>query len=291
MKIVDTHVHLWNLEELRLPWLEHEGDILNRSYGLNDYKQACGRYNIEKAVYIEVDADIRDKIKENESAMVLCKAADNIINGIVISADLTDNNCRQYLEKYLIPGVKGVRHVLHVPSSAPGACLSDIFIKNVRYIGKIGMLFEGCVRNEELEDLYILAKMCPDTTIILDHMGIVDPDKISNKNASAANLAYTEKWIKNLELLASQSNVFCKISGLNPNGSWSAELLKPAVKAAIEAFGEDRIMYASNFPVCNISTGIEKWIKALIEITNDEGPIFQEKLFSGNAERIYSLNS
>ena len=81
----------------------------------------------------------------------------------------------------------------------------------------------------------------------------------------------------------------CKISGLNPKGEWSAETLKPAVDIALDYFGEDRVMFASNYPVCNIATGLSPWIEALMKITEERGSEFQNKLFRENAKRIYGL--
>jgi len=179
--------------------------------------------------------------------------------------------------------------VLHVPEALPGTCLGQLFVENVRYLGKKGLVFEGCVRNAELGDLYETAKACPDTTIVLNHMGIVDPDIISVQTPSEEEQQYKERWILNIRKLASLSNVVCKISGLNPKGEWSAETLKPAVDIALDYFGEDRVMFASNYPVCNIATGLSPWIEALMKITEGRGSEFQNKLFRENAKRIYGL--
>lgn len=292
MRIIDTHLHIWNKEEFSLPWLDGEGEVLNRTYSLEDYKNALEPdkgYEVEAAVYVEVDCARRDKEKENLFIAGCCANPGQMFAGACISGYLNEEGFKGYIDKYASEYVKGVRQVLHVPEALPGTCLGQLFVENVRYLGKKGLVFEGCVRNAELGDLYETAKACPDTTIVLNHMGIVDPDIISVQTPSEEEQQYKERWILNIRKLASLSNVVCKISGLNPKGEWSAETLKPAVDIALDYFGEDRVMFASNYPVCNIATGLSPWIEALMKITEERGSEFQNKLFRENAKRIYGL--
>jgi predicted TIM-barrel fold metal-dependent hydrolase len=292
MKIIDTHLHIWNKDELSLPWLLGEGDILNRNYSIKDYTdsvRAGEGFEVTGAIYVEVDAARDHKHKENEWILNQCKVPDNLFLGASISGYLDEEGFKEYLDSFHSSYIKGVRQVLHVPSALPGTCLGERFLENVRYLGQKGMVFEGCVRNGELPDLYQLAKACPDTTIVLNHMGIVDPDIISREQPSEEEKAYKEAWIRNIKNLASLPNVVCKISGLNPAGVWDVDTLRPAVEVALEHFGEDRIMYASNYPVCNVATGMAPWTDTLIQITESRGTGFQNKLFYENAMRVYRL--
>ncbi len=267
--------------------------MLNRTYTLEDYKNALGAdpgYEVEAAVYVEVDCAKTDKDRENAFIIGCCGDGDSLFQGAVLSGRLDGEGFKEYMGRYLgNPWVKGVRQVLHVPEALPGTCLGKAFQENVRWLGEQGLLYEGCVRNQELGDLYEMAKACPGTTVVLNHMGIVDPDIISRENPSPEEAAYKRSWIENIRKMASLPNVVCKISGLNPAGAWTDETLRPAVDAALDAFGQDRVMYASNFPVCNIATGMAPWIGALMRITQSRGEAFQRKLFSENARRIYKL--
>lgn len=292
MKIIDTHLHIWNLAQLSLPWLDGEGPVLNRTYTLADYREALDgspQYQVEGAVYVEVDCAESDKDRENAFIIGCCGDEESLFQGAILSGRLDKEGFREYLERYPSPFVKGVRQVLHVPEALPGTCLGQQFIENVQWLGQKGLIFEGCVRNPELGDLYETAAACPGTTIVLNHMGIVDPDIICAVNPTKEARMYRERWITNLEKLASLPNVVCKVSGLNPAGAWDDETLRPAVDIALDCFGEDRVMYASNFPVCNIATGMAPWIGALDRITRRRGEGFQKKLFSENARRIYGL--
>ncbi|MCP1225830.1 amidohydrolase [Sebaldella sp. S0638] len=293
IKIVDTHLHIWDRNHLNLPWLDGDTSVLSKNYSLIDYQNSLHGdklYNVEKAVYIEVDVLDNQKEKENEFIIDLCRNKDTLLKAAVISGDLTKESFDDYIGKYKnIDCIKGVRHVLHVPSSKPKTCLSNTFLKNVKLLGELGLVFEGCIRAEELDDLYTLARECSNTSIILNHMGIVNPDIISSANPTDEETEYKEVWIKNLKDLASLPNVACKISGLNPSDGQDIETLRIPVNTALDIFGENNVMFASNYPVCNISTKLDPWIKAVIEITKDRTKEFVNKLFYENANRIYKL--
>lgn len=267
--------------------------MLNRTYTLEDYRQALGadpEYEVEAAVYVEVDCAKTDKDRENAFIIGCCGDEESLFRGAILSGYLHEDGFKEYMSRYLGTAcVKGVRQVLHVPEALPGTCLGQAFEENVRWLGEQGLVYEGCVRNQELGDLYEMAAVCPGTTVVLDHMGIVDPDIISRENPTAQEKAYKAAWVENINRLASLPNVVCKISGLNPAGAWTDGTLRPAVDIALDAFGEDRVMYASNFPVCNVATGMAPWVGALLRITEGRGEAFRRKLFSENARRIYKL--
>ena len=172
MRIIDTHLHIRNKEEFSLPWLDGEGEVLNRTYSLEDYKNALEPdkgYEVEAAVYVEVDCARRDKEKENLFIAGCCANPGQMFAGACISGYLNEEGFKGYIDKYASEYVKGVRQVLHVPEALPGTCLGQLFVENVRYLGKKGLVFEGCVRNAELGDLYETAKACPDTTIAVSY--------------------------------------------------------------------------------------------------------------------------
>ena len=91
-RIVDTHVHLWDLERLRLPWIE-KGTPLARSYLIKDYQTAVQGLNVVKGVYMEVDVDARDLVAEAEFVLDLCRQGKSplvaaVIGGFLGSAPL-----------------------------------------------------------------------------------------------------------------------------------------------------------------------------------------------------------
>lgn len=294
MNIIDTHVHIWDLDAYRLPWLDSEGSVLKRTWAAADYAREIGKgagaYEVEQAVYIEVDMAPEERPRENEMVCRLVQDPDSVFGGSCISGDLTSADFPTYIDAWAEHSeIRGVRQVLHVPSAAPGTCLSELFIKNVQHLGDRGLVFEGCVRCPELGDLETVARACPDTTIVLDHMGIVDADIMARTNPTEDERAYQDAWKNNMRALGSLPNVVCKVSGLNPMGTWNVDSLARAVDVALESFDADKVMFASNFPVLNVAMTFDEWVRALLEITDGMDARDRDALFAENARRVYRL--
>ena len=293
MKIIDTHLHVWKLETMSLPWLEGMPSVWNRTYTEDDYKAAMKEkpvYQVAGAVYMEVDAAPHEKEKEFCFLKEQTDDRDSLIKGGIISGNLESEEFPLYMIRHDHPAVKGVRHVLHVDSSLPGTCLKQNFVRNIQELGNRGLVFEACMRIEELGDLYQLAVQCPRTNIILNHMGNVDAKTIYMADKDPNAKVYREKWLAELRKLASLKNVVCKVSGLNPSGTWDIDTLRPAIDSVLDIFGEDHVMYGGNFPVCNVSMTVGRWIEVLDQITLDRSEVFRQKLFYENAERIYKIS-
>ncbi|MCI1915031.1 MAG: amidohydrolase family protein [Bifidobacteriaceae bacterium] len=293
MNIVDTHVHVWDLGHEHLPWLDGEGPVLKRNWSPRDYMRELRHdhgYKVEQAIYIEVDRAHEERPAENHKAIKLVDAAETPFAGACIAGTLTSPDFSRYIEEWdQWTQIKGVRQVLHVPSSPPHACLTETFMKNVRLLGQKELVYEACLRCEELADLVMVAKECPGTTIVLDHMGIVDADIVGVEHPVAEELTYREAWRHNMRELGALPNVVCKISGLNPQREWSTDSLARAVDVALESFPADRVMFASNFPVLHVSMSLDTWITSMLTITEGLDSKDKNALFSGNARRVYKL--
>src|SRR5262245_9241786 len=119
-RIVDTHVHLWDLNRLRLPWIE-KGTPLARSYLAKDYQTAIQGLNVVKGVYMEVDVDARDLVTEAEFVLELCRQATSPVVAAVIGGRPANDDFGKYLDRFRGNRfLKGVRQVLHTPTAKPG---------------------------------------------------------------------------------------------------------------------------------------------------------------------------
>lgn len=293
MNIIDTHVHVWDLDNYRLPWLDGEGPVLKRTWSVEDYA-ACQDeshgYHVEQAVYIEVDMAHDERERENELACKMVSDPECVYGTACISGNLDEPGFADYIEKWAPrPEIAGLRQVLHVPSAAPGTCLKPEFLANVRKLGDLGLVFEGCVRCPELGDLATVARECPDTTIVLNHMGIVDADVMGAKNPTADERAYQDAWRRNMAEIGRLPNVVCKVSGLNPMKPWSTESLSRAVDVTLDAFDADKVMFASNFPVLHVAMTLDEWVCQMLKMTESLDAADREALFAENARRVYGL--
>ncbi|MCH9612320.1 MAG: hypothetical protein S4CHLAM102_08060 [Chlamydiia bacterium] len=275
--IIDSHAHLWDLEEFTLPWLDFPGmEVLKRSFRLDDYMAACKGVGIWQSVYIEVDVEKSQQVKEAQFAIGLCKWEETPFQACVIGGDLTDREFGSYIQQFAkSPYVKGVRMVLAMPNRPRGLCREPIFIENLRLLGQLGLHFEFCVRSQELGDVAKTIEECPDTQFVLDHIG---------------GIGAFETEDEALERLAELPNCTCKLSGIitsikgRPN--WTKKDLAPNILKAIELFGEDRVFFGSDWPPCTIADSLATWVSTLKEIVP---PSLQEKIFFTNSRRVYRL--
>jgi predicted TIM-barrel fold metal-dependent hydrolase len=285
--IVDTHEHLWDLKNLRLPWVAgltgKPKEVLGHDHLTTDYAGAIEGLRITKSVYMEVDVAEVDEVKEAEFVAKLCADGKTPMVAAVIGGRPASDGFADYLDRFKgNQYIKGLRQVLHTPATEPKFCLEDKFVKGVRLLGERGLSFDLCLRNDQLEIGAELVDRCPDTRFILDHCG--------NPHAGKLDLA---GWRTGLEKIAKAKNpVMCKVSGLYANvtaADWPAEKLGPVVRTVIDLFGWNRVMFASDWPVVNLGASLPVWVTTLKQIVRGDSAANQKKLFHDNAVRRYGL--
>jgi len=298
LPIVDTHQHLWDLKKLRLPWLK-PGTKLHRNFLMKDYLHATRGLNVVKAVYMEVDVAPEDRLAEAEYIVELCRRTDNPSVAAVIGGEPGSDGFREYITRFKdSPYIKGVRHI---PPAAKGddfLYLQERFIAGVQYLAELGMSFDLCMPPQRFAEAIGLVDRCPDTRFILDHCGNADPKAFWNgarraENPTAAPPAHDPaKWRRGISELAKRDRVVCKISGIvarAPKGTWNADDLAPIINHCLDVFGPDRVMFASDWPVCTRVATFREWVAALKQVVKERSEDDRRKLFADNAIRFYGL--
>lgn len=291
--IIDTHQHLWDRRALNLPWLKTAPEVLRQDFLTTDYQKAFAGLNV-KAVYMEVDVATSDHIKEADGIVAQCRAGNTPTIAATIGGRPASAEFESYVKHYAGNGiVKGLRQVLHGPSTPQGFCLSGDFVRGVQTLGKHGLNFELTMRPTELQDGAKLIKQCPDTRFVLDHCGNGDPKAFNPKLAPGLKRSCTvEEWKRGIDSIAAISGVMCKISGIVafvPPEKWHAEDLAPVVNHCLDAFGPDRVFFGGDWPVCLLGSPVRGWVDALKQIISSRPAGEQRKLWSANATRFYGL--
>jgi L-fuconolactonase len=281
LPIIDTHQHLWDLKQFKLPWIK-EGTPLARNFLMSDYFRATEGLNVVKTIYMEVDLDPKQQQREAEFVVAMCQRADNPMVAGVISERPASSTFPRFIDQYKNSAyIKGVRQVLHNEGVPAGTCLDEKFIRGIRLLGQLDKSFDLCMRPGELLDAAKLIDACPDTRFILDHCGNA---KVPDKDRT--------QWKKGMDAVAKRKNVVCKVSGIVASaekGKWSAEELAPIVNHTLDAFGPDRVMFGGDWPVCTLGATFKEWVTALQAIVKDRKREDQRKLFHDNAVRVYGL--
>lgn len=287
LPIIDAHLHLWDTADFVPPWLPEAPSLL-RTFTLNDWQASAGSsgsdWQLARAIYVEIDAAPEDRPRENRQILDRIRKGDSPLAGAVIAADLLARDVRDELAPWLgDPGLKGIRHVLHTSASPAGTCLKPEFASNIKRLGELDLAFDACMRQGELGDLASLAGAAPETRIILDHCGNPGPAFLCEGPESPA----LATWRAGLAQLGGCPNVACKLSGLDLGAN--RETVLRGVDFLFDVFGEDRLIWASNYPVCELGTPLRPWLDAVHGAVAPRGEAALMKVFALNAARVYRI--
>lgn len=286
MRVLDSHLHLWDPEVLTYTWLE--GPLAGRFGGGELERARIEDASEETSVFVQAGA--REDESLDEVRWVAGQAGELGVVGIVAGVRLdggTDTTV--HLEELSSePLVVGVRHLLQ--DEPDGTALSTAFVTGAREVAAKGWTFDACVRQSQLPDVARLAGAIPELRIVLDHLG-----KPAVGTASAP-LAPPSEWERDLAELARHPLTFCKISGLpaEAGGEWSAEQLIPFLDVAADLFGPERMMWGSDWPVSAVSgagygsSSRARWFDTVAAWAHSRG-LDQTALFHDTAAAFYSL--
>ena len=283
LPIVDAHVHLWNPEQFSMPWLTNIPQ-LNRPYGLQDYREQTRDLPIVGMVYIEVGVEPQETLREASHIAGLAREEQRL-QAIVAAAPVERGmDVREHLESLVAisPLIKGVRRNLQ-DETEPNFCLQPDFVAGVRLLTEYNLSFDLCIKHWQLPGVIELVRRCPDTAFILDHLG--KPDIKQQQ---------LDSWQTDLRRLAELANVVCKISGMATEANherWQLADLEPFVNVALESFGEERVLFGSDWPVVLLASTFRRWYEALETFTTRLPLLTRRKLWSENAQRCYRLDS
>jgi len=285
LAIIDTHQHLWDLDKFKLPW--HQGEDtkpLQRSFVMSDYLEATKGLNVVKTIYMEVDVAPDQQVAEAAYVTDLCEKKDNPMRAAVVSGRPGTPGFESYIRKLADNKfIKGIRQVLHGDSTPAGYCLQPKFVESIQLLGELGKSFDLCVRPGEVVDAVKLVEQCPKTRFILDHCG--------NMSVTSTDETLRSKWKQGMRELAAKPNVVCKVSGIivTANKDWKPDDLAPNINFTLDTFGEDRVLFAGDWPVCTLRASFAQWVQALKQIVKARPIAFQQKLFHDNAAKFYGV--
>jgi len=291
--IVDAHQHFWDIDANYHPWLRDEplipfryGDYsaIRRRYLPQDYLADVAPHQVVKTVYVEAEWDPADPIGETRYISKL-REQTGFPTAMVAQAWLDHSDCEGVLEQQA--GFDFVRSIRHKPranasplDSAPGGMVDSKWRAGFAHLARLGLRFDLQTPWWHLHEAADLARAFPETTIVLNHTGLP-----SDRRAEAL-----EQWKRAMVVLAACPNTAVKISGLGqPGRAWTADSNREVVLSAIDAFGVERSMFASNFPVDSLCASFDTIFSGFDDIVAGFPDKDRRALFHDNAVRIYAM--
>ncbi|MFY8215585.1 MAG: amidohydrolase family protein [Chthoniobacterales bacterium] len=277
MKLIDTHLHLWDPDQFRYPWLA-ELPAFQRRFGIEDYLDAAAGAGIQRAVFVECDVDGEQSLDEARAIQKLA-GEHPLIAGLVAGARPELPGFDAHIDALLeLPNLRGIRRVLHVVPD--DVSQSTDFVANVRSLAARRLTFDLCVLARQLPLATALAEQCPNVQFVLDHCGVPD---VKGKTF--------DPWKADLARIAQLPNVVCKVSGLVAYAApgWTTDDLRPWFEHTVACFGWERVMWGSDWPVCTLGGTLQDWLAATRELLQCASPDEQDLICWKNAEIIYRL--
>jgi L-fuconolactonase len=259
-QVVDSHVHLWDRSRFDYAWLNDVTGTLSRDFLPADLVSAMSRSDVEVVSTVFVQADCRADQSLAEAEWVNGMADTGApVSGIVAAAriELGDREALARLSE--ISRVVGVRRLLQ--DAPPGFALQDSFVYGVQSLARFNFSMDLCVREWQLREVTTLVSACPEVAFVLDHLG----------KPTISNDAFP-RWAADMTALAQLPNVTCKLSGLAteaPAAMRSSAALRPWLEHALAAFGAQRCMFGSDWPVLTAAGTYEWWVDVVLDLVGD----------------------
>ena len=261
-------------------WLD--GTAINKTFLPTDLTAHAVPHTVQAFVYAEVD--VAPEYALSEVRWVEAHAQrDSRLKGIIANAPVQYGaGVRTYLEELVAisPRVKGVRRLLQGEPDTD-FCLQPAFLAGVAMLAEFNLSFDICIMHWQLPAVTEMVRRTPQVQFVLDHIGKPDIEH-----------GILDPWRAQLRALAALPNVSCKISGMvneADNKHWTTADLRPYAEHVADCFGEDRIMFAGDWPVCTLASTYARWVDSLDEITSGWSEVARGKLFRENAMRVYRL--
>jgi L-fuconolactonase len=273
---IDAHHHFWIYDPARHEWITEEMSAIRKDFLPKDLEPVLKQNGISGSVLVQVDQD------EAENEFQLKNADENdFIKGVVGWVNLQAENIEERLEFYKqYKKMKGFRHILQGEADR-AFMLKPAFTNGISKLKKFGYTYDILIYTDQLKYTKELVAAFPDQPFVIDH--------IAKPNIWEHNI---KDWKMDITAVAEHENVYCKVSGMVTEAdwqNWKKEDFTPYLDVVVEAFGIDRIMYGSDWPVCLVAATYDQ-MKSIVDdrfssFSKDE----QEKFFGKNAIKFYDL--
>ncbi|WP_147919260.1 amidohydrolase family protein [Ruania zhangjianzhongii] len=276
--VIDAHAHVWHRASTPQPWID-SGTMaaIDRDFSLadlTDLREECG---LAGTVLVQ-------SAHSPAETLALCAAVDHrSVLGAVGWVDLRADVPAQLagIDARSPGALVGIRHLSHQDPD-PEALLS--LAAGIAALGSAGLAVDLVLRPDQLDQAVTLADRHPQVRFVLDHLG----------NPPILDSAALARWQATVTALARRENVVAKLSGITmgaEHATWTPADLEPVVATALAAFGPDRLLLGTDWPVVRLTGGAGRWLAAVAELITPLAPAERAAILAGTAQRTYRLGA
>lgn len=276
MQKIDAHQHFWIYDPLKDNWITNEMSVIKKDFLPEHLHPLLSDNKFDGCVAVQAAQS------ETETNFLLELANKNdFIKGVVGWINLQAENLEDRLEHYKqFKKLKGFRHILQTETNR-SLMLQPQFTQGIHALQKFSYTYDVLILPDQLRNIEKLVAMFPEQKFVLDHLA-----KPSIKNKQMAD------WETDIRCVAKYENVSCKISGLLTEADWnkwSKDDIIPYIEVVANAFGSDKIMFGSDWPVCLLAASYKETYELVKDYFSTYTKQEQDKIFGANAIKFYDL--
>ena len=276
---IDAHEHVWDLGVRDQPWIAGELSPLRRSFAVGDIADERAAAAIDGVVLVQTIA-----VAEETRELLALALAEPLVVGVVGWVDLTVADVAARLEALRAgPGgerLVAIRHQVQGERDPRWLSRPDVR-RGLRAVADAGLAYDLLTLPHQLPAARETAAALPELRFVVDHL--------SKPRIAAGEL---EPWATDMRALAALPNVSCKLSGMVTEADWSSwtvDSLRPYADTVLDAFGADRVLFGSDWPVCTLAARFADVVDAAEQLTAELTSAEREAVFAGAARAAYRL--
>ena len=272
---IDAHHHLWRYSALEYEWIDDTMAELRHDFLIDDLDRELAAARVDGTVVVQA----RQSEEETQWLLALARETPHLL-GVVGWAEIAAGDFERQLEQLAQQRLLvGLRHV--VQAEPDGFLDDEAFNRGIRAMRGKGLAYDILIYERQLEETTRFVDRHPEQMFVLDHL--------AKPRIAAGEL---QPWRERITAMAQRQNVCCKISGMvteaNPK-SWTREQLRPYLDTVVEAFGPERLMAGTDWPVCLVGTSYSGWWEILRGYFSDFSEEERATIFGGCAVKTYRL--
>ena len=272
---IDAHQHFWRYDPVRDDWITPEMSVLQRDFMPRDLLPLLGKNGVAGSVAVQAAQS------EEETRFLLGLAEEHEeVLGVVGWVDLLSPDLPERLEELArSPRLRGVRHIAQ---AEPDEFLTrEGVLRGIGELRRFGLTYDILVYSRQLPAALALVERLPDQPFVVDHL--------AKPPISAGVL---EPWASMMQAMARRPNVWCKVSGMVTEADWAGWRhgdFEPYFQVVLDAFGPERLMFGSDWPVCLLAAQYADAVELAETLTEPLSASERARVFGENAVAFYGL--